>query len=45
MSVPGGLSGGLPIGISLMGQWGMENLIFAVGKHVEGWSRRIDQNV
>jgi aspartyl-tRNA(Asn)/glutamyl-tRNA(Gln) amidotransferase subunit A len=42
MSVPAGLSGGLPIGMSLMGQWGMENLVFAVGKHIENWSQRKD---
>lgn len=42
MSVPAGLSEGLPIGISMMGQWGMESLVFAVGKHVEEWSHRSD---
>ena len=42
MSVPAGSSDGLPIGMSLMGQWGMENTVFAVGKHIEKWSQRID---
>jgi aspartyl-tRNA(Asn)/glutamyl-tRNA(Gln) amidotransferase subunit A len=42
MSVPAGLSDGLPIGMSLMGQWGMENLVFAVGKHIEKWSQHND---
>ena len=40
MSVPAGSSDGLPIGMSLMGQWGMESLVFAVGKHIEKWSQR-----
>jgi aspartyl-tRNA(Asn)/glutamyl-tRNA(Gln) amidotransferase subunit A len=38
MSVPAGTSEGLPVGMSLMGQWGMERLVFAVGKHIERWS-------
>jgi aspartyl-tRNA(Asn)/glutamyl-tRNA(Gln) amidotransferase subunit A len=39
MSVPAGTSDGLPVGMSLMGQWGMERLVFAVGKHMERWSQ------
>jgi aspartyl-tRNA(Asn)/glutamyl-tRNA(Gln) amidotransferase subunit A len=42
LSVPAGLSDGLPMGMSLMGQWGMESLVFAVGKHIEKWSQRND---
>jgi aspartyl-tRNA(Asn)/glutamyl-tRNA(Gln) amidotransferase subunit A len=37
LSVPAGTSDGLPIGMSLMGQWGMESLVFAVGRHIENW--------
>lgn len=40
MSVPAGTIDGLPIGMSLMGQWGMESMVFAVGKHLENWERR-----
>ena len=39
MSVPAGTREGLPVGMSLMGQWGMERLVFAVGKHIERWSQ------
>ncbi|WRT65148.1 aspartyl/glutamyl-tRNA(Asn/Gln) amidotransferase, A subunit [Kwoniella shivajii] len=40
MSVPSGKGkDGWPIGVSLTSQWGMEGLVFKLGKVVEGWSR------
>ena len=38
MSVPAGLGpDGWPVGVSLTGQWGSEELLFWLGKAVEQW--------
>ncbi|WVR04308.1 hypothetical protein IAU60_001308 [Kwoniella sp. DSM 27419] len=40
MSVPAGRGeDGWPVGVSLTSQWGMERLIFRLGKAVERWAR------
>lgn len=38
LSVPCGLEDGWPRGLSLVGQWGNEQVLLDLGKHVEQWS-------
>jgi aspartyl-tRNA(Asn)/glutamyl-tRNA(Gln) amidotransferase subunit A len=38
MSVPAGRgTDGWPVGVSLVGQWGMEEMVFWAGKGIESW--------
>lgn len=38
MSVPAGVGAdGWPLGVSLTGQWGMEDVVFTAGRAVESW--------
>ncbi|ODN75238.1 hypothetical protein L202_06430 [Cryptococcus amylolentus CBS 6039] len=40
MSVPAGKAeDGWPVGMSVTGQWGMEGLVFGLGRAIERWSR------
>ncbi|WVQ97706.1 hypothetical protein IAU59_004820 [Kwoniella sp. CBS 9459] len=40
MSVPAGRGDdGWPVGVSVTSQWGMEGLVFRLGKAIESWSR------
>ncbi|TYJ58193.1 hypothetical protein B9479_001017 [Cryptococcus floricola] len=40
MSVPAGKAeDGWPVGMSVTGQWGMEGLVFGLGRAIEGWAR------
>ncbi|OCF42080.1 aspartyl-tRNA(Asn)/glutamyl-tRNA (Gln) amidotransferase subunit A [Kwoniella heveanensis CBS 569] len=40
MSVPAGRGeDGWPVGISVTSQWGMEGLVFRLGKVIEGWTK------
>lgn len=45
MSVPAGKRDGLPVGMTLMGQWGMESLVFSAGKAIEHWAQEADREV
>jgi aspartyl-tRNA(Asn)/glutamyl-tRNA(Gln) amidotransferase subunit A len=45
MSVPAGRRNGLPVGMSLMSQWGMESLVFSAGKAIEAWAQEADRTV
>lgn len=39
MSVPAGrYTDGWPIGVSVVGQWGMEEVVFRAGNEVEAWA-------
>ncbi|ODN96530.1 aspartyl-tRNA(Asn)/glutamyl-tRNA (Gln) amidotransferase subunit A [Cryptococcus wingfieldii CBS 7118] len=42
MSVPAGKAeDGWPVGMSVTGQWGMEGLVFGLGRAIEGWARNL----
>jgi aspartyl-tRNA(Asn)/glutamyl-tRNA(Gln) amidotransferase subunit A len=43
MSVPAGTRDGLPVGMTLMGQWGMESLVFSAGQAIERWAQEADR--
>ena len=45
MSVPGGTRDGMPVGVSLTGQWGSEEVLFSAGKAIEEWSSEADRIV
>lgn len=45
MSVPSGTRDGLPVGLSLTGQWGSEELLFQAGEVVEQWTSEADRHV
>ncbi|KAK1926661.1 glutamyl-tRNA amidotransferase subunit A (Glu-ADT subunit A) [Papiliotrema laurentii] len=38
MSVPAGNRDGWPVGVSIVGQWGMEEILFWAGRQIEKWS-------
>jgi len=43
MSVPSGKGrDGWPVGVSLVGQWGMEEILFWAGSEIEKWTRHSD---
>lgn len=38
MSVPAGKVEGWPVGLSVVGQWGTENVVFSAGRAIEQWT-------
>lgn len=40
MSVPAGKADGWPVGVSLVGQWGMEEVVIWAGRAVESWKEQ-----
>lgn len=45
MSVPSGKRDGMPVGVSLTGQWGSEEVLFSAGKAIEEWATEADRTV
>lgn len=45
MSVPAGTREGMPVGVSLTGQWGSEEVLFSSGQALENWAREADRFV
>lgn len=42
MSIPGGRRDGMPVGVSVTGQWGSEEVLFTAGKVIEEWVSEAD---
>lgn len=45
MTIPSGTRDGLPVGLSLTGQWGSEELVFHAGEAMERWSSEADRRI
>lgn len=45
MSIPAGKRDGLPVGVSLTGQWGAEDTVFEAGEVIEQWAQDADRTV
>lgn len=45
MSIPSGTRDGMPVGVSLTGQWGSEEVLFGAGRVIEEWSNEADRIV
>ena len=45
MSIPSGKRDGMPVGVSLTGQWGSEEALFDAGRVIEEWSNEADRIV
>ena len=40
MSIPAGAGkDGWPVGVSIVGQWGMEEILFWAGREIEKWAK------